>query len=483
MARYTEDMIAPRVKSALIYSFALLTLCIPSFASAAAFNLTVDKESFAIGDTFTVDVKIESVDAGINGAQATISFPKDIVRVVSLDKSTSAFNFWLEDPAYSNETGQITFIGGSISGISGKALQVLRATFKVVGTGATNIIFSDGAVTASDGSGTNVLSAMNGLKFSSVSAQQNTLIQPKQIVRPAVAAAKLPVMPHLNVPLYPDPAAWYADVAKFIVEWDLPRDVTAVATALNQQPAFDPDQSEGLFDNKTFNPLLDGVWYLHVRFKNSVGWGATAHYRIAIDTSPPLSFSLNSPDGLMTANVAPTITFDSKDQPSGIEMYRVFVNGVLATTTSLSSYALLPQRPGNIGVVVQALDQAGNMTESRATLTILEAPLVIIGNVRVTQFTFFTIIIIAILACGMLGWYLGLRAKQKRQRRIFIAERDIHSSFDILKKDVDDLLRKYDGDSLTKQGAWEMKSVLKRISDTIEKNTQYVADNVGDIEK
>jgi len=81
------------------------------------------------------------------------------------------------------------------------------------------------------------------------------------------------------------------------VNWDLPNDVTAVATEVDQHPDAVPAKSEGLFDNKTFSPLEDGVWYLHVQFKNSIGWGPTLHYRIGIDTAPPLGFSVTSPSG------------------------------------------------------------------------------------------------------------------------------------------------------------------------------------------
>ena len=461
----------------------------PASASAASYNLTADKETFAAGDTFNVDVKIDSTDVGVNAAQATVTFPKDTVQVTSLDKSTSAFDFWLQGPSFSNDSGQVTFIGGSQSGISGKALEVVRITFKVKGAGAVSIIFTDGAVTASDGSGTNVLTAMNGLQLTSVTsatavviAPPKAVVAPTQIVRPVAAATGSPVKPAINLPLYPDPTAWYQDVTKFIVTWDLPREVTAVATDINQQPAYDPTVSSGLFNNETFSPLADGIWYLHVRFKNSVGWGPTAHYRIGIDSAPPLSFKVTSPDGLTTANVAPTINFSTNDQPSGIQDYRVLIDNKLATTTMLTSYTLLPQQPGNHTLVVQAVDKAGNVTENRSTLDILEIPLITIAGIGITRSSFFIVIILALLAGGAFGWYIGRKEKEQRRRRIIIAQRDIQTAFAIIKKEVDGLLLKYDGDAVTEIEAREMKSVLKNIAETIEKNKQYVVQNIEEIE-
>lgn len=92
-------------------------------------------------------------------------------------------------------------------------------------------------------------------------------------------------------------------------------------------------------------------------------------------------------------------------------------------------------------------------------------------------------LITLLIGCGILGWYVGVKGKEKRRRRIFIAERDILASFGILKKDVDGLLKKYNGgDTVSEQGAREMKSVLKRIAETIDENQQYVVQNVEEIE-
>jgi len=470
-------------RALFLVSFAIAVLGIPAFASAASYNLTADKETFATGDTFNVDVKIESSDVGVNAAQATITFPKDTVQVTGIEKGSSVLDFWLQGPSYSNDTGQVTFIGGSQSGVSGKALEVLRIGFKVKGAGAVGIIFTDGAVTASDGSGTNVLTSMNGLQLTSVTSQTAVVIKPPQIVRPAVEATGLPAKPVVTVPLYPDSTMWYGEISKFIAQWDLPRDVTAVATAVDQQPTFDPTASEGLFNNETFSPLSDGIWYLHVRFKNSVGWGPTTHYRIGIDSAPPLNFAVTSPDGLATVNVAPTILFGTKDQPSGISHYTVLIDGVVATTTTLTKYTLLPQRPAVHSLVVQAVDRAGNMTEGRVSLDILEIPLITIAGIGITKSFFFTVLILALIAGGAFGWYMGRRQKEQRLRRLVIAQRDVQTSFDAIAKDVGNLLmRMSDEEGVSAQAAHEMKIVLTRISDSIKKNKQYIVENMNDIE-
>ncbi|MFZ3044156.1 MAG: cohesin domain-containing protein [Minisyncoccia bacterium] len=479
-------------KRVVFLSGLLLTLFFfgaPQAALAASYNLTTDKETFGIGDTFNVDVKISSPDVGINAAQATITFPKDTVQVTSLDKGTSSFDFWLQGPSYSNETGQVTLIGGSQSGISGKSLEVLRIAFKVKGAGAVSIIFTDGAVTASDGSGTNVLTAMNGLQLTSTTSATPVVIAPPaavapptQIVRPAAAATGLPAKPVISVPLYPDTSAWYQDVTKFIVQWSLPPDVTAVAAAIDRQPSFEPTNSDGLFNNEVFSPLSDGVWYLHVRFKNSIGWGSTMHYRIAIDSAPPLSFTVTSPDDLTTANFVPSIVYSTNDQPSGINGYNVLIDNKLATTTTSTKYTLPPQQPGNHTVVVQAVDMAGNKTESRITFTILEIPLITIAGIGITKTSFFTTIILALIIGGALGWYVGRKQKEQRLRRLVIAQRDVQTSFDTIQKEISGLLSRMNDEGISAQAEHEMKIVLTRISDGIKKKKQYIVENMEDIE-
>ena len=458
----------------------------PRTASAASYNLTTGKDTFAVGDTFSVDVKLDSADAGINAAQATISFPKSVVQVTAVDKSGSVFDFWLQGPSYSNDIGQVSFIGGSQDGISGKALEVLKITFKVKGSGSIPILFSDGAITASDGSGTNVLSAMNGLQLTSAPAQSVTVVKPAQIVRPVVPAAAPPAKPVLAVPLYPDPGAWNSAIGKFVARWDLPRAVTGVAAVVNRQPLFDPTQSDGLFDNETFSPLSDGVWYLHVRFRGTAGWGPTAHYRIAIDSIPPLGFPITTPGGFDTQDVAPVISYETSDQLSGVGSYEVFIDGAFSTTTEASTYSLPPQQPGTHALLVRATDAAGNAVESRAELHVIGAPFFFVGGIGVTQSEFFGGIIgalcLAAVAGGWLGWYAGRKRREQRLRRVVIAQRDVQTALDMIQKDISVLRKKLDEGDVSAQTERELKAFLAHVSDRIDKDKRYVVENIESIE-
>lgn len=346
-------------------------------ASAATLSVSADPASVAVGGTVDLTVTIDTEGVAVNAAQATLQFPGDLLEVSSVDAADSIFNFWVDGPSFSNETGRITFLGGSTNGFNGSSLRVVRIHAKMKAEGTAQIGFVDGSVAANDGSGTNVLASMHG---TSVTASGAPVAEtpPKQIVREPTRAEKVPPAPALEIPLYPDPASWYNTLAPFFVRWVLPSDISGVSTELNQIPKFDPKVSEGLFDNKILRVPGDGIWYLHVRFRNNVGWGETASVRLAVDTIPPTAFQTAVDPALVTDVPSPVISFESADQLSGLQGYSIQVDGEQTVKTAETTYALPALAPGNHVVNVNAIDQAGNTTNTSVEITTLpiEAPTV-----------------------------------------------------------------------------------------------------------
>ncbi|MBI2099386.1 hypothetical protein HYT45_03185 [Candidatus Uhrbacteria bacterium] len=352
-------------------------------ASAAKLYLAPDKTIASVGDQLIVDIKLDSERVSANAIQAALRYPADILQAVKLDKTGSVITFWVEEPIYSNANGEISFIGGSSSDFNGSVLQVLRATFKVVGSGTAQISFADGAVTAADGSGTNVLSSMVGIQINvpakaSVEApapapapQPEIVPAPAQITRKAVEAAKAPDKPELVVEFYPDPDKFYNVTSVFTVKWDLPPDVTDVATSLDKRPVFAPTKSEGLFDNKAFGSLQEGIWYLHVRFRNNIGWGQTANYRLAIDKTAPIMQDINIKQGAASDNPTPALEFQARDENSGVANYAIQLEGGEVIETEEAVYTFSPLPPAKYKVRVSVKDNAGNSTEKPAEFEIL----------------------------------------------------------------------------------------------------------------
>lgn len=366
--------------------FVFVCLSVAPHSHAATLYFLSSKDAVTIGDTFDVSIKTDSEGVGINAVQATIQFPKDILTVTKTDKADSIFNFWLEEPSISNDNGKVAFVGGSTTGAAGKSLQILKITFSVKGSGRAQLAFTDGTITASDGSGTNVLSKMDGFVINSIPKTGSTggqvapapteIPKPVQITRPATPSAQLPVKPEINISLYPDQKKWYSGVENFLAQWQLPSDVSGVSTLLDQNIGYRGETSEGLFDSKVFPAITkDGDWYLHVRFKNNLGWGPVTNHHIGIDTQPPLSFAASVLEGNPTDEPAPTFNFTTKDALSGIREYQVFVGGgegvKIPAKDFIGSYKLPLQPPGKRPVIVRAIDEADNYMEDKVNLEIL----------------------------------------------------------------------------------------------------------------
>lgn len=340
--------------------------------------------SFNRGTEFSVDVKINSEGEAINAAQATISWPANILEFVGADKTSSVFNFWVEDPTLSGSSNSLSFVAGTAKGISGGTLQILKIKFKALGTGAGEISVSDAGVTASDGKGTNILSVSKGSSFGVekapvVSSPQESAPQPVVVVRPAVLGQKLPAAPVVRVPSYPDPAVWNNSLGELIALWDVPLDVSKMSVSLDHNSNSVPATIEKeLATGKKFGVLEEGIWYLHVQFGNNIGWSPVTHYRIAIDTQPPLPFEIILPEGSITDNPAPIFQFKTSDALSGLKEYQVRIDNNEAIKVPASEFKgdfpLPLQIPGKHRVVVRAIDEAGNSIEDDESIEILSIP-------------------------------------------------------------------------------------------------------------
>lgn len=361
---------------------------------AATIYLTPETSTYHVGDSFDVDVRINSTDKGFNAAELSIIYPKDILEVKSLiyTPSVSVFNFWIDTPYFSNTSGVVGFIGGATQSIVSDSAVVLKISFIAKSAGDAIIAISDAAVTASDGTGTNILSGTQNARFR-ISLKSTTPdlpvvipAQPKlesdgvqivptpstqQIVRIPTPTVKLPTKPKIFIPLFPDQDGWSSVKSSFIVAWDLPTDVTDVSVVVSESKTMLPPQkSQGLFEAKEFPALTDGVWYAHVMFKNKNGWGPTAHFRIGVDQIAPEIFKISSDSGLVTDNPTPTLYFDTTDNLSGVEKYIVQINEENPIVVTEEKLKLDPQTPGLKNISVQAVDAAGNSTKAAIAISI-----------------------------------------------------------------------------------------------------------------
>ena len=394
-------------KAFIVFSFLFSFFAFGS--DAATLSLLPEARTFGIGQELSVDIKINTEDASVNAAEATIRFPASILELTSADKVGSAFNFWVGEPTISNEEGTLQFTGGTAKGISGGSLQILKMKFKAKGVGLAELTLHDAAVTASDGKGTNVLSALKGTSITvgttivpeakplSPAAIPVTPVTPAlpvappiveaptRIVREPVLAKGLPKKPELRVPLYPDESRWYNYSGEVVVFWSVPEDVIDVATGFNKSPFTKPQiPKKELFTGESFGVLdQEGVWYMHIRFRNNVGWGDTAHYKISLDTTAPRPFEINM-DALVSDNPTPEVSYETQDTLSGISHALLFLNGKEPLKSTAVLTTLPPQPPGKHALLIRVFDFAGNSIEDDLEFEILSLPLPTIDFVTKT---------------------------------------------------------------------------------------------------
>ena len=283
------------------------------------------------------------------------------------------------------------FIGGSSKGLTGESLHVLSIKFRTSGVGTGAIAPVSAIVTASDGKGTNVLSQSFGASVASGSEvyipepvfkpEEVVVEAPKEVVREAVIAANLPDAPEVRVPLYPDSSKWYSHKRAITALWNIPDDVTRVAIEVDESPRTVPSKAEEtLVNGKQLDIFEEGVTYVHVQFRNNIGWGSVTHYKVSIDTEPPLPFEITT-SSRISDNPLPLLDFDTQDALSGISHALIFIDNEEAVRTTSATDTVGPLKPGRHSITVQVSDYAGNSVEDSIDIETLALPTPIISFV------------------------------------------------------------------------------------------------------
>ena len=371
------------MKKLFLIIFVTLFISAATYVEAATLYFSSEKNIVDTEEKFYVDVLVDADEDYINAAQSLISFPNELLEVVSIDRINSVFNFWVEEPVFSNEAGTVRFIGGTTRGLNGNGLSVLRINFKALNSGLAEMRLSKSVVTANDGKGTNVL---NTVKNTSVVIKGGTDIvepgeiivpeeeiieQPEIIIREPVISKDLPLKPELRVPLYANQEEWYTHQGETVVFWEVPDDVIKIAVSVNNKPRVEPQEAEDeLFTGKNLGILDEGVQYVHVQFKNNIGWGSVAHYRIAIDVTSPIVFDIKTPS-LVSNNPTPEMSWIGSDSLSGYSHSILSIDGQDSYELASTTITLEAQRPGEHTIRVDVFDKAGNHIDNELVFEIL----------------------------------------------------------------------------------------------------------------
>ena len=190
--------------------------------------LSPSSESFAVEDTFSVELKVDTAGIPINAAEATIYFPVDKVGVLNISKDDSIFTLWPEEPAFSNLIGEISFAGGLPHPGCKEIENIITIEFKAKKEGTMHLTFDRAQVLADDGKGTNILVYLKAAKYSIFKEMGFPEAKPEIS------------LPQLFSLTHPREDEWYNnDSPRF--QWNLTPETTGVSFALDQNPETIPD--------------------------------------------------------------------------------------------------------------------------------------------------------------------------------------------------------------------------------------------------
>ncbi len=132
-------------------------------AHAATLSLTPSSGTYAAGETLTASLVVTSADQAINAVSGTVTFPKDLLEVLSISKANSILTLWVQEPSFSNAAGTLEFAGVVPNpGYSGVAGNLITVRFRARATGTASLAITSAETLANDGSGTNVLKSVSG---------------------------------------------------------------------------------------------------------------------------------------------------------------------------------------------------------------------------------------------------------------------------------------------------------------------------------
>jgi hypothetical protein len=376
-------MIMTVKKRATFLGFGILLLLAVAFpfghARAASLTLSPAEKSLTVGQTFSVTVDISSPDQAMNAVSGDIAFPADKLRVLSVSQTDSIVNFWVQNPSFSNaaSAGDVSFQGVALSpGFVGTAGEVVVVQFKAVAPGAAPVTFSSGSILANDGNGTNILSSMQGASY--------TIVAASSVPAPVSASENLPPAPVIMSATHPNESQWY-NGKTLQLAWSLPAGVLGVSYALYSKSDFVlPSASKGMLSSVSYDltAYREGMWYFYAKFHGANGWGPTALRQVRIDFSPPESFSVTEQSSGDSTDPQPVFSWATTDAMSGIKKYLVkigdgdwFDASTIAVTSTDGEYQLPLQAPAqNTLLIVDAYDNAGNVTEATTTFSVAPLP-------------------------------------------------------------------------------------------------------------
>lgn len=494
-------MIAKSLKNLIAVVSGAIFFVAPVFvltAEAATYAVSPTPVSTSVGKSFTITVNVDS-DKAYNSGGGTLKYDPAFLTASRATKDGSAFSIWTTEPAISGGSGTVTFEGGHTAALSGRR-KIISVTFTAKKEGSTSITFDKGSIMPADGSGADIYQAAQATSVTIGAGVAGATAEEKPSSKPAAKTqtdteekgnGDLPELPIISSLTHPKEDAYSgAPTAKFA--WELPLDVSIVRVEVDKASTTIPKQSyDPAIAEKEFPKFVDGVNWVHVRYKNSGGWGPTAHRKFMVDRVPPKEFTVTATVPEKESNV--TLAFETSDELSGLANYEISLDGGQARKISLAEvkegkYPLLSVPNGSHSVKITAYDNGGNKREAE-TAFMVNAPVKEEKPAETEQkASLWTYIAIAVLfACigGLIGIIWRERSSFRSEKFATKREADevrdrISSVFAALREEIDEqsnrLFQKPNPSA-------EDREVLRRIHEAMDLSEEILAKEAEDVRK
>ncbi len=473
----------------------LLLLC-PIVSSAASLVVSPRAGTFEAGSTFSVAIVVDASDAAFNAVSGRLAYPADMLEAISISKAQSVISLWVQEPAFSNAAGSVSFEGIVLNpGYKGSNGKVITVQFRAKKTGSAAVSFSTAEVLANDGIGTNILSTMGRGNYTltakvvapvteveTTEANDTPPLADLEVIGPA---------PKVSSETHPE-NSWSAQTTG-IFNFEIAENVVAMRLLVDDQPdsipavVYQPPVTQ-----RTIDGLTEGVSYLHVQLKNSKGWGEITHYKLQIDTAKPEQVKITE---TKDENGSLTFLLEALDQASGIDRYEIRIDGgVVITVTPTSGETRFAPKglvAGAHSIEIKAFDKAGNFELTSLQFVVADTEIkseLWPWTLNAVGFGRFMVVVLSILIpiialLGLLGaLLLHLWSKTKRfnagmKQAVIEARRKAAKSILCLRSDAEEdvtLLEKASKKrALTKEEAKILKRAKTNLTETDECIEEY----------
>ena len=354
----------------IIFIFFLVS-GLTAVARAATLYLLPQSQNVYKGDSFLVEVRLDSGGEGVNAAQVNLNFPTDLLEIVDFNKGGSIFSFWVIEPK--SKDNLIFLTGGIPGGFKGDGL-ILKINFLAEEIGEAKISFNeDSKVLLNDGKGT--------------PAKLNFLEGNYEVVR------KPEGLPIISSRTHPDQNKWYKETTLHL-HWDLVGGAEysfLLSKDSLTEPDEIPDKPEGeliWMGDMEYPNLEDGIYYFSLKQKlPGEDWSKKITFRAMIDSTSPENFKAEIGRDPSIFEGKYFLSFITIDEISGIDYYEILEadkRGFKRGTTRKAEWKkgdspyLLEDQSLQSKILVKAVDKAGNEKISEILPTVKPFPYLIV---------------------------------------------------------------------------------------------------------